>query len=394
MLLTGTYNSKNKGDSAMQIATAAAVSRRWEAAVTISTPREDLDAPAYAPIPVVHCNRRSVIGMARTLSWAAAARLGLTRFGFVERALGTDESRATVAADLVIDLSGDMLTEDYGVLVGASHFQPLVMAWAARTPYVVLAQSIGPFSKLRPLAKYLLDHAELVTARENVTHELLSSYGMTSPIVTADMAFLLEPDPTGLPAVPPKSADLRLGLSLSGLVAGKYRDASGRELLDDVGAALSPLLDTGAELIVVSHVTGPTQDKDDRVLAREFAERLDGRSVVVDEDLSPGQIKAVIGTCDVFLGARMHANIAALSQAIPTIAMAYSHKYEGIMSLFGQQDAVLDVNQMTIGDLVSTIQRIVDQRHTRSETIARALVDVKAAAESNLDLVEAEIDLT
>ena len=42
----------------------------------------------------------------------------------------TEELRLLASADRVIDLSGDMLTEDYGPHVTVSHFYPLLMALA------------------------------------------------------------------------------------------------------------------------------------------------------------------------------------------------------------------------------------------------------------------------
>ena len=47
--------------------------------------------------------------------------------------------------------------------------------------------------------------------------------------------------------------------------------------------------------------------------------------------------------CDVFVGGRMHANIAALSQETPTVAVSYSHKFRGIMSELGQSAYVTEL---------------------------------------------------
>ena len=61
-VLTGTYNSCNKGDAAMELAaTQGIVSRYPDSEVTILSPFPELDRPFYAPIPVERCNRRRLI---------------------------------------------------------------------------------------------------------------------------------------------------------------------------------------------------------------------------------------------------------------------------------------------------------------------------------------------
>jgi colanic acid/amylovoran biosynthesis protein len=42
--------------------------------------------------------------------------------------------------------------------------------------------------------------------------------------------------------------------------------------------------------------------------------------------MSSSDFKGVIGLCHVLVGSRMHTNIAAMSQGIPTVAIAYSRK--------------------------------------------------------------------
>jgi colanic acid/amylovoran biosynthesis protein len=59
-------------------------------------------------------------------------------------------------------------------------------------------------------------------------------------------------------------------------------------------------------------------------------------------DYDQHEIKAVIGRCDFFIGSRMHSCIAALSQGIPTIGVAYSKKFEGVFDSIGMRNWVID----------------------------------------------------
>ncbi|MEM2455553.1 MAG: polysaccharide pyruvyl transferase family protein, partial [Candidatus Bathyarchaeia archaeon] len=73
------------------------------------------------------------------------------------------------------------------------------------------------------------------------------------------------------------------------------------------------------------------------------------------------EIKALIGKCDLFVGCRMHSTIASTSMLVPTIALAYGEKFEGIISdLMGQRDYVINVSEDYNVLLERIKSRIVD----------------------------------
>ena len=61
-----------------------------------------------------------------------------------------------------------------------------------------MAQSIGPFKNIitRSIAKYIFNHAELITVRDPITFEYIKNFlnKNIEPIQTADIAFLLQPE--------------------------------------------------------------------------------------------------------------------------------------------------------------------------------------------------------
>lgn len=372
----------------MQRATAAALRKRWpEASITIVSPRPDIDEAAYAPLPVVAAGRRDPLRGPASALWGLLSAATGRRFNRLFRTLGTAEVKTMIDADLVIDLSGDMLTEDYGALVGASHLHPLFLAWSTRTPFVVLAQSIGPFERLRPTARWIFNRAELVTAREETTADLLESYGWRRPDVTGDMAYLLEPS-----TLPPSDAEftssLRIGLSVSQLITSKYSDDDD-DLIELLGQVIHRVAERhDASVYVVAHVTGPTPTKDDRIPGRRAAEKIGPRARCIEDDLDPSEIKALIGTCDVFVGSRMHANIAALTQAVPTLAISYSHKFSGIMKQFGQGDLVIEIEDLTPALLETQLEGLIASAAERRPALEKARDRLCQASERNIDAIE------
>lgn len=385
IMLTGTYNSANKGDAAMELGALQAIRElEPESQITILSPFPDLDAPFYAPVAVRRCNRRNLFAATLDLVRAAAWRL---LFGRSQRpnCLLSESLRLVHDADLVIDLSGDMLTDDYGPHVAYSHCIPLLRALIMRRPYFVCAQSIGPFTWTRPLARLLLRRAARVTVRDSISRAYVASLGVSdeAPRQNADLAFLIRAAPPQRAAeilrneagIDPAGKPI-LGISVSQLIETKFRaaragvdaDAFVRTMQQVIGRAAR---DHGASVIFIAHVTGPSVGKDDRVIAARVADGI-GDSVataVLDGDYRPEELKALIARCKVFCGARMHANIAALSAAVPTIAISYSHKTDGIMNDFGMGDWVAPVATMT-GE---SLGLLLDRAFREHDAIAHVL---------------------
>ncbi len=378
--LTGTYNSCNKGDAAMQLAMSSELVRRFgdRLEITVYSPFPQLDAQFYGDLPVSFDDRRQLF----------RSTLGL---------LAGPLKRAFSRADLVIDLSGDMLTEDYGPHVAWSHFLPLLRARRSGTPYMLAAQSIGPFKLTTPIARQVIRQAAAVTVRDAISKDYLASLGLQEPLVkqTADMAFLL-------PAIDAAEADRfiaaagldpalpTVSISLSRLVAKRYDKRHGEgafvALMARALGALSR--EHAVQLLFVAHVTGPAASKDDRIIAREVLAMMDtANATLFDRDARPEELKGVIGRCVATIGCRMHANIASLSSNVPVLALAYSHKTPGIMRACGLEDMVLDVDRFEPDEFAAFANRLLAEREVLAGRMADPVAAQLVAARANVDIV-------
>ncbi len=70
--------------------------------------------------------------------------------------------------------------------------------------------------------------------------------------------------------------------------------------------------------------------------------------LIIEDDLSPVEIKTLISNFDYFIGTRMHSNIFATSMGIPTIAIAYEKKTNGIMHTVDLDNYVIEMDQINI----------------------------------------------
>ncbi|MGE9295086.1 MAG: polysaccharide pyruvyl transferase family protein [Puniceicoccales bacterium] len=395
-LLTGTFCSQNKGDAAMQLTMGRLLREIYpDSEVVISAPYPELDRHFYEGITLVKCHRRNLIyGFIQCAGAWLWKKSGSSVF------LLDDEMKACAEADLVIDLSGDMLTEDYGPHVAISHFLPILLANAAGRKVFVCGQSIGPFKFTRSVARYVLEHAGAVTVRDQLTLDHLRALGVSPRrlAVTADLAFSLKPskgpevnallEKYGLA----KHGGPLLGVSVSHLVDGRFNklcpNAANTTFWELMARAIDGwVAERNLGVVFVAHVTGPGDDRDDRVAARKVANLMKFPAVVVEEDLGPESIKGIIRICDLFVGARMHANIAALSSRIPTLAISYSHKTMGIMNQLGCGEFVAPVAELNDSLLNALFYRLFDERENVRQRLGDRLPGIETMSRANMEKV-------
>lgn len=403
ILQTGTYNSMNKGDAAMQISTADAITSQIPGAeVLISTPFPELDKDFYDDYELIICSRRRLIWasfqLLRAMIWGGFDRLGIK----LDWLIPERELQEYLKADLVVDLSGDMLTEDYGPHVAYSHYLPILLAIMLRRPYVACAQSIGPFKLTKFLARFILNKAQFVNTRDQISLDYLREMGVREDVLkkTADMAFLLRPvakeEALELLAkegfVPTKGRPL-MGMSLSRLVESKYLkknpNAARESMVDLFASTLDEIAETyGVDIVFVPHVTGPAASKDDRHINGEVAAKMKSRTHVISQEYTPSQLKGIIGLFETMFGARMHANIGAISSGIPTVAISYSHKTPGIMAMLDQSDLVLDIKTLDRDQILEKFRHLHADKADISSRLEKALVGVKQQSQVNVDMIK------
>ncbi|TGL35151.1 hypothetical protein EHQ52_11785 [Leptospira koniambonensis] len=399
VLLIGTYSSENKGDAAMELSVANKVKNELGATVKISSPFPHIDRSFYSDFEVVFSQRRKLIRASIQLFLAFIYSLlpksAQSKFDFL---ILSDEGKAILSSDLVIDLSGDMLTEDYGPHVAYSHFIPILMSIFLGKKVFLCAQSIGPFKLTTFLAKYIFTKVSQITVRESISYDYMKRFKLSEVILakTADVAFLLEPSDSkraqeilkeeGL--VLPKNRVV-LGISVSDIIQRKYNSRSDQKgkFEDEFAAMLDRLIETDNYFIVfVSHVTGPSETKDDRNLSkRVFSKMKNGKfGFVLSGNHRPEEIKQIISQFNLFVGARMHANIGALSVGTPIIAISYSHKTPGIMKEFGLGDWVHPIETLNMDELYQSILTMYKKKKTISSQITKSNERIKSISGENI----------
>jgi polysaccharide pyruvyl transferase WcaK-like protein len=120
-------------------------------------------------------------------------------------------------------------------------------------------------------------------------------------------------------------------------------------------------------------------------LFEALKDRYPGRLACVRGTYDQNEIKYIVGQCDVFIGARMHACIAALSQAIPAIGIAYSRKFIGVFETVGAGSLVADPRSLAIGEILEVVSEAIGRRAEISECLRATMVEARRKLYASLD---------
>jgi polysaccharide pyruvyl transferase WcaK-like protein len=263
-------------------------------------------------------------------------------------------TQAYMNADLIIDLSGDSFADTrFSSLINCLGFFPGILL---NKPIVLFSQSIGPFRFISyPFVKFCLNRAKLITARGQITKSYLQDLKINPQIfLVSDCAFILEAATSEVveriltQEEIPLNPDGFIGISVSAILARKKREYVEMmvQMIDWI------IQERHKPVLLISHAYLPTED--DRLVARKIYNKVINKDhlFIVQQEYSAEDLKGLIGRCVLFIGSRMHAAIAAFSMGIPTLVLAYSHKYYEIIKELGQDQFVCDIRSLTLQQLV------------------------------------------
>lgn len=287
---------------------------------------------------------------------------------------------------------GDSFSDIYGLRRFLYVTLPQFLVILLRRPLVQLPQTYGPFNSAlsRTLARIILRQSHTVFSRDEAgrktVQQLLGGRAPTVHVVP-DLGLAMSPETLGseIHAVirEGENAPPLVGLNVSSLLhMGGYNGANMFGLKEPFPALIEALTNDllknqGVRLLLVPHVCGTEKSTEDETrlckkLASQLAREHGDRVLYVDKFLNHRQIKALIGKCDIFIGARMHACIAAVSQAVPAVCLAYSGKFEGVMAPLGPGAHVVDLRTTGTAEVIGAAAKVLNARQSlRSELSSR-----------------------
>jgi len=184
-----------------------------------------------------------------------------------------------------------------------------------------------------------------------------------------------------------------IGLNVSGLLYNNgYTGKNEFGLKCDYRRLLFHIIDfflglNNTKIVLISHVVPEGWEAENDLLAcRQLRESLpeEIRRKILIAEPAAGQpffdqceIKYLIGQCDFFLGSRMHATIAAISQCIPAVGLAYSKKFHGVFETAGVAECVLDLRILDNKQVLDGIIKIFNQEKDVRLKLRENMPDIK-----------------
>jgi polysaccharide pyruvyl transferase WcaK-like protein len=312
--------------------------------------------------------------------------------------------RILYETDIVVDITGgDSFSDIYGM---RRFFFGFLRKWLIiflGKELILLPQTYGPFKSplTKRMARYVMSRASLVYSRDQAgveyAKDLLNIHTENGKVRFApDVAFVLdsrEPQNIDVGSLDDVRTEdsIVVGFNISGLLFnGGYTQDNMFALKTDYRELVHSIIDLLMKdkktlIILLPHVFTPEGDvESDPEACRQVYERMRAkypdRIFLLQGRYDPSEIKYLTGTCNFFIGSRMHSCIAALSQGIPAVGLAYSRKFRGVFRSVGAEQFVIDMRQQDQEEILDAITESFQQRETIAEHLREAVPKIQGMA--------------
>ncbi|WNQ10830.1 polysaccharide pyruvyl transferase family protein [Paenibacillus aurantius] len=408
ILISNAYCYLNKGDAGIIRAMVQEFRKKHpRAEIKVVSLFKDLDQGKYGNCEVIDCIIKPYTGKSRLMK--TIRNTALYFLVWLLNLLGIPFNRTVrefKEADIVVSCGGGYLkARNLAQFLGdfMYHYIQFLTAIQYKKPFVVYAQTVGEFGShpyVTSRIKKVLNKAALVLPREPISYNYLKGFVPDNRnfFETSDIAFLLEK----------KEIDSK---SLKGLLAVKktkvgitmrswhFPGTPNRAWqLENYKNAMSKLIEhlvtrQNAEVFLMPQCIGPGEDNDLLISREVYAPFQENRSVhLVDNNLTPEELKYVYSQMDLFVGTRMHSNIFALSEKVPCVAISYDLKTDGIMKAVGLKDYVLDIKDLNEGGLRAKIDQALARRDLMKQTLETSIPQICSKARMNNTLLYQVMD--
>lgn len=285
--------------------------------------------------------------------------------------------------NVVIDLTqGDSFTDAYGDERFFLYTKIKEKVEKLDIPLILGPQTYGPFEneKNKRYAKKVIENAACVISRDQKSADYIKFFSDKEVLVTTDLAFMLPYDKREKKS----NAKIKVGVNISSLlVKNKLESTDSKfQLSVDYDAYIDSILKALSENEQYEIHLIPHVGEDAGYL---FASKFPN-AILHNAFTTPIEAKNCISQMDVFIGARMHATVAAFSTGVATIPTAYSRKFSGLYNNLGYS-YVVDLQSM---DITAAVERTMDYVKRYKELQAKgteSMQFIKNKSESTIQIL-------
>lgn len=318
---------------------------------------------------------------------AKEGRYGSIKRIFWHAADNLKQIHALKKCNIVIDLTqGDSFTDIYGQRRFLNYTRMKKLVLNLGIPLVLGPQTYGPFNNEanRVFAQKVIKRADLVITRDEKSfYYLKNELNINNVELTTDLAFALPfKKETG------ESKKIRLGVNISGLLVKDKVEFTKTEfsLTTDYDKCMIEIITWALEqeqyeVHIIPHVV------EDYEASKKLLSTFLNDVVIHDVFANPIDVKNYIANMDIFVGARMHATIAAFSSGVATIPVAYSRKFTGLFNTLNYP-YVVDMQELETNRAIEMIKDYILQKDELKIKSQESLVEVHRLCEKNRKILK------
>ncbi len=239
--------------------------------------------------------------------------------------------------DVVLDASGFSYSDQRGEKSSLKLARHIKRWKRQRKTVILMPQAFGPFTnpKIRRAMRTVIDHADAIYARERLSYDYLT--GIAGECDNIRMA----PDFTSLlPGALPEDFDRQANrfclIPNYHMISSTSADSD--TYIDFLATCARHLHERNARPFILVH-----EGEKDPWLAKQIADR-SGVNIDIIQNNHALEVKGIIGASNGVISSRFHGLVSALSQAIPSLATGWSHKYEMLFEDYGFPEGVLSLD--------------------------------------------------
>lgn len=401
IVITNAYTWYNKGDAGILLATIDVLKKVYkDAEFSILSFAPDTDRIKYStdksikevesnilnPHPYKHTKIGRILAIGKLFFKMLQTQLGLKLF----RKSTIKKNRNLKLldeADIIVVCGGGFLGGKK--LDSLMHIYQIYVNTLFKKPVYVMGNSIEPIAN-KVVKKYtegVLKRVDYIFAREKITEEYLKKILPFNKFCRIpDMAFSLEDKEYEFDYMDKlkKENDIIIGITVRNWNFPNVKDKNKAKenYLKAVADSMDFIIEKyNSVFVFVPQVI--VEFGDDTETAKEIKKIMknSNKFVIRNDDYSPYEIKAMASNCDYFIGTRMHSNIFATSMRIPTTAIAYEKKTNGIMETVNMSDYVVEIDTITKEELVSTIEKMIDNKEKIIKTLNERIPEIRKEIE-------------
>jgi polysaccharide pyruvyl transferase WcaK-like protein len=310
----------------------------------------------------------------------------------------TPAMRSIADADVVVDLAGISFSDGRGIPALGYNVIMTSLPLLLGRPVVKASQALGTFRDPlnRTMAKLVLPHVTTICARGAGTEKNLAGLGLDNMERSSDLAFTMETspeaascaaarvgDPSGLVAVLPSS------------VVQAYCDGHDVDYIGIMAGFIDRITADGAHrVMIMPHSARPdaaASKMNDIPVCRSIHAAVAHKPgcELVDDNLPPDELRALIGAAELCVTSRFHAMVSSLATETPVMVVGWSHKYQEVLDAFGVDGCAIDYSTLSEDELVARFNDMVSRERELTRAIAHALPAVQAESTASYVAVAA-----